>query len=83
LLKSPVLINQCFAKDRRLTLSSFTLAGNFNLIRLQPRFLAPTAKTQELSKNEYVFTPTIFRVKKISTTLSPVFSIECSSSTAP
>ena len=84
LLKSPVLVNQRFAKDRRLTLLNFIPCGlSFNRIWLQPRYLAPTAKTQELSKNEYVFTPTIFRVKKIGGTLSLVFSIECSSSTAP
>ena len=85
LLKFPVLVNQCVAKDRCLTLFGISsLAGCPSLrIWLQPRFAAPTAKTQELSKNEYVFTLPIFRVKKISTSLSCLFSIECSSSTCP
>jgi hypothetical protein len=50
LLKSPVLINQCFAKDRRLTPFEISALAGRHLyrIRLQPRFSAPTAKTQNL-----------------------------------
>jgi hypothetical protein len=48
---------------------------------LEPRTPHQPGKLQKLSKNEFVFTPFIFRVNKKAALLSAEKSIECSPST--
>jgi hypothetical protein len=48
---------------------------------LEPRTPHQPGKLQKLSKNEVVFTPSIFRVNKKGIVLSAEKSIECSPST--
>jgi hypothetical protein len=49
---------------------------------LEPRTPHQPGKLQKLSKNEFVFTPFIFRVNKKRAVLSAGKSIECRPSTA-
>src|SRR4029077_18198870 len=48
---------------------------------LEPRTPHQPGKLQKLSKNEFVFTPFIFRVNKKSVLLSAAKSVECRPST--
>jgi hypothetical protein len=45
---------------------------------LEPRTPHQPEKLKKVSKNDYVFTPSIFRVNKNCAILSGLFSIECS-----
>ena len=67
---------------RPLLTFSFHPCGS-RAILLEPRTLHQPEKLGNVSKNEYLFTPSIFTVNQNLATLSPAKSIECSSCTAP
>ncbi len=55
--------------------------GDCGVTRLEPRTPHQPGKLQKLSKNEAESTLLSFTVNEINAPISPVFSIECSSST--
>ena len=74
-----VRLNQRFAIDPRLpSLCHFAMQ---RVTSLEPRTPHQPGKLQKLSKNEFVFTPFIFRVNKKPVLLSSAKSMECRPST--
>src|SRR6516165_10963666 len=73
-------LNQWFAIDRCRPSGAVALQARRSELTSIPDS-PPTGKPRKLPKNDCVFTPLVYEVNKNRAILSPLFSIECSSST--